>query len=258
MPHDAFERRRNHPDARGQFLRFLVQNRGHGFRASGTFECALPANHFVQNTSVAENIGKLIRWLAPDLLRRHVADGAQHHAGISLSGGHAVHSFGLCVRTAQLRQSEIQDFQAPVFGDEYVFRFQVAMRNALIVRGGQPVGQLHRQLHCFASSHALRRNTLPQRFAFDQFRNDVMNFIGNADVEDGNDVRMVERSNRARFLFETAQPIGIGGKRFLQNFQRHVAQQPRIVCAINFTHSAGADQRNDSVWTKLCVYGKGH
>src|SRR5258707_1394283 len=79
----------------------LVQNCGHGFRAGAAFERALPADHFVQNTSETENVGELIRGLASDLLRRHVADGAQHHAGIGLCRGHAVHGFGLRMRAAQ-------------------------------------------------------------------------------------------------------------------------------------------------------------
>ena len=117
---------------------------------------------------------------------------------------------------------------------------------------------MHRQLHSFACGHALRRDALPQRFAFNQFRHDVVNFVGHADVENGNDVGMVQRGDRSRLLLKSPQAIGIGGKGLLQNFQRHVAQQTRIVRAINFAHSAGADQRNDFVWTKLRIYGKGH
>jgi hypothetical protein len=77
------------------------------------------------------------------------------------------------------------------------------MRNTLVVRSGQSVGQLHRQLHSFARGQALRRDALPQRLAFNQFGHDVVNFVGYADVENGNDVGMVEGSDRSRLLLKS-------------------------------------------------------
>ncbi len=46
-----------------------------------------------------------------------------------------------CLR--QLRQAKIQDFDAPVFGDENVFGLQVAVDDPLLVRRRQPVRDLH-------------------------------------------------------------------------------------------------------------------
>ena len=43
-----------------------------------------------------------------------------------------------------------------------------------------------------------------------------------------------------------------------RTFSATSRQQPRIVRAIHFAHSAGADQRNDFVRTKLGVCGEGH
>jgi len=39
---------------------------------------------------------------------------------------------------------------------------------------------------------------------------------------------MAQRCDGSGFLFEPAKAIGISGKRLMQNFQRHVAQQAGI------------------------------
>ena len=120
-----------------------MQNGGHGFRAGIAFEGALPTDHFVQNAAEAENVGQVIRGFAANLFRGHVSDGPENDTDVGFGGGHAVDGFGQCVRTAQFGQSEIEDFQASVFGDENVFGFQVAMRDVLVMGSGEAVGQLH-------------------------------------------------------------------------------------------------------------------
>ncbi len=81
----------------------------------------------------------MVHVLAAHLFRRHVADCAHHRAGIGLN---------LSRRDFRLRhaffdwldefcQTEVEDLDAIVSGDEEIVRFQIAMDDALFVRGGE-------------------------------------------------------------------------------------------------------------------------
>ena len=58
---------------------------------------------------------------------------------------------------------------------------------------------------------------------------------------------MADRGRRARLLFETPQSVGIGGECRWQDFDCHVAAQPRIAGAIDLAHSASTGQRRDLI-----------
>jgi hypothetical protein len=51
---------------------------------------------------------------------------------------------------------------------------------------------------------------------------------------------MVQRRNRARFLFETPQSVRIMGQRLWQHFDRDITPKPRVARAVHLTHAASA------------------
>jgi hypothetical protein len=79
-----------------------------------------------------------------------------------------------------------------------------------------------------------------------------------SDVIDAEDVGMIECAGSLRFLFEAIEPTGILGKRRRQNFDRYVASEFRIARAINDTHAAFADLRDNCVLGDCGVGGDGH
>ena len=91
-----------------------------------------------------EDVRRVVHGLAAHLLGRHVADGAEHDAGsVPRVCGRA----GLVdgrdrVRLRQLGQAEVEDLHAAVVGDEEVLGLEVAMDDAVVVRGGEAVGDL--------------------------------------------------------------------------------------------------------------------
>ena len=84
----------------------------------------------------------MIGFLAANLLRRHVADRAHHHAGFGLDR----QCLGGCRcrwRRVQPRQPEIQDFDAAVASQEDVVGLQVPVDDPCSVRGSKAVGNLN-------------------------------------------------------------------------------------------------------------------
>ena len=58
-----------------------------------------------------------------------------------------------------------------------------------------------------------------QRLSVDVLRGDEIHVSDMADVVNGQDVRMVQRRNRARLLLKSAHPILVGDERTRQNLE---------------------------------------
>jgi hypothetical protein len=58
---------------------------------------------------------------------------------------------------------------------------------------------------------------------------------------------MIQRRNRLCFLLEAPQPFRVADECRRQNFDRNLAVQPRIACAIDLSHAASTRRRNDLV-----------
>ena len=68
---------------------------------------------------------------------------------------------------------------------------------------------------------------------------------------------MRERRDRLRFALEAGQPVGIGCNRLREDLDRHLAVQFVIPCAVELTHSAGAERRNDLKGAETCAWCEG-
>ena len=66
-------------------------------------------------------------------------------------------------------------------------------------------------------------------------------------VMNSQNVRMVERRNRARFLFETPPSVGVVRQHFGQHFDGDIAPEPRVTRAVYLARSICAQRRNNSV-----------
>ena len=58
---------------------------------------------------------------------------------------------------------------------------------------------------------------------------------------------MIERRQHLCFARESREPFGVARHRGQQHFDRHLAIQLRVACAIHFPHSADAEPRADVV-----------
>src|SRR5262249_26275528 len=101
-------------------------------------------------------------------------------------------------------------------------------------------------------------HTLPERLAFEQLRDDERRIDVRADIEHGKDVRVVYRRGRARFLFEAAEPVGVGGDGDRENLDGHIAAQARVAGAIDLAHPASAEGTDNLVRAEANAGGQGH
>ncbi len=74
--------------------------------------------------------------------------------------------------------------------------------------------------------------------------------VAGAEVVDGQDVRVRECGDRARFALEARQRGRIGRQGFGQDLHRYIAVQLRVVCPVDLTHSTGTDLVADFVATE--------
>ena len=206
------------------------------------------------------------------LLWGHVADGAQHESGVGLRlrlRRHVARAGRGRVGLRELGETEVEDFDALVGGDEDVLRLQVAMDDALVMRGGKPAGELHRVREgladekpraCRVRSRPLvaGRKPVAQRLALEQLRDDVRRAVVLADVVDIQNVRMVQRGRRARLLLEAGQTPAVPGERGRQHFDGHIAAQAGIADTVDFAHPARPEQSEHFVHADAIACGEGH
>jgi hypothetical protein len=124
------------------------------------------------------------------LFRRHVPDRPQHDARFGRRWCGSQHADGNGLIPRQLRQTKVENLDAIVAGDEHVLGLEIAMGDALFVRHRQAVRDRQRQLNRLANPDRARPQTIAQRFALEQLRDDERRGVGSADVVDGEDVWM--------------------------------------------------------------------
>ena len=106
---------------------------------------------------------------------------------------------------------------------------------------------------CTPYSIALRMGTGPrsddigQRFAVDELGHGVRGRAFVAGVVDGDDVGMRQAGERFHLTLESRERLGIGGEGWRQDFDRDVAAQPRVPCAVDLAHPAGTERCDDLV-----------
>src|SRR5215510_10147582 len=84
-------------------------------------------------------------------------------------------------------------------------------------------------------------------FPFDELGHNEAPPLDFADFIDSDDVRMVERRGRARFLLEAPHTFGVARELGGQQLDRNLAAQSSIVREPDFAHPAATQWRQDSI-----------
>ena len=160
-------------------------------------ERLLAGSHFVKDRAKRKDISASVQFLSTRLFRRHVRDGAHGQAwtGEQVGGhchsrhsGRSGTSFRQLGDRHSLGQAEIQKFGLAALGDEDISRLDIAMDDALRMRGVQSVSHFCAQLYDFFRWQRPSRDVVGERYACQQLHRDertpfmFVHFVDRADV----------------------------------------------------------------------------
>src|SRR5438034_3664455 len=136
----------------------------------------MPSYHFVKHHAETPDIGALINVLSARLLRRHVTNGPQYSPEIGLHEQQCFVSWHGCWQflLGELCNPKVEHFCVAIRPEHHVLWLDVAIDNSRLVSGGERTRHLKRNVDSLTQLHRSARETLTQRFAFDQFAGDVM------------------------------------------------------------------------------------
>ena len=156
------------------------------------------------------------------------------------------------------RQSEVQDLHATVGLHEDVFRLQVAVDQLLVVCRGQALRHLDRPIDGLPPRNRTAAQPVPERFAFEQFRDGIQPAVMRTSVKDREHVRVRERGHCLRFALEPCALYGIGSQALREDLDRDVALQARVSRAIDFPHAPRSERGDDFIWPECGSDRKSH
>src|SRR5215831_13239118 len=125
------------------------------------------------------------------------------------------------------------------------------MNDSFLMRCRQSVYDLQRIVDCFSLRQRTAARSLSQCLAFEQLRDDVRRPVMRAYVEDGKNIRMIQRAGSTSLLLETMQTLRIIRITRRQHLDRDVAAQLRIAGKIHLAHSAFTNLGADFVTTEF-------
>ena len=175
-----------------------------------------------------------------------------------VSVGECLRRHGGRIAFQRLGQTEIEDLDFAVAGEFDVGRFQIAVNDALFVRGFERVGDLAGDGESLVNRNGSRRDTFGERGPVDEFHHQRSDTAGFLKAVNSGDIGMVQRCQRLRFALEAGHAVGVLSESSGQYLDGHLAMQPGVLRAVDLTHSARADGREDFVGTEASSGGKGH
>ena len=161
-------------------VRLEADHRAEHLRHVLAIEGAPARQHLVQHAAERPDVAALVRLASLRLLRRHVRGRAEqdahagHHGGRRDRGESAARRRGRqpAVASRELRQTEVEHLDRAVGRDLDVRGLQVAMDDALLVRGFEGLGDLTRDRQGFVQRNRPTSDPIGQRVALDQFEDE--------------------------------------------------------------------------------------
>ena len=179
-------------------VRFLRQHERERVRDVLAFKRPSGGQHLVEHAAERPDVAALVGGTSLRLFRRHVRrraeNGAEpgHHrrrrdrrrrGHLRTERRWRVHRF--C-------EAEIEDFDRAVRTQLDIGRLQIAMDDALFVRGLERIGDLLRDSQRFGERERPLRNAIGQRWALDELEHQRVDAAAVLEAVDRSDVRMVE------------------------------------------------------------------
>ena len=181
------------------------------------------AEHFVGNHGERPKIPTAAEGASPQLLRRHVAQGAEGHAGEGVGSfvSYARKEFG----DAEI--GDLDDFGGAGADQEDIFGLEIAVDEAAAVSGFETGAERLEDLKDARGSEAhVSLELLAEGDALEEFH-DEEGALGRVDAEivHGDEIGMREAASHAAFAAEAIEGAGIGQKFLANHFDGNIAIQ---------------------------------
>jgi hypothetical protein len=207
---------------------------------------------FVENAAEGPDVRTAVDRQSTRLLRTHVGWRAEHRAGL----GATRRAIGVRSEIRQaLRDAEVEDLDVAALRQRDVARFEIAVHDALLVRRGESVRDLPRDVEHLREREArvrIPRDQLCEGRPFHELHDQRRNAVGFFETIDLGDVGMVQRRQHPRFPFEAREPFRLVGEGCRQDLDRHVTVEPAIARPVDLPHAAHAEQADDVVGPDAC------
>ena len=210
----------------------------------------LAGEHLVEHHAEGEDVRTGVHRFPLRLLRRHVGGRPEHFAPVGDAGGRGAVVVQRGV--GEPREAEVEDLQRAGVGDEHVLGLQVAVNDALLVRGDEAVQDLGGVAEHVGQLQAPGRQLLSQRPALQQLTHDARRAVEQDEVVHREDVRVVQCRGRVRLAMEPVQRVRIVLQPRREELDGDVAIEPRIPRAVHFPHAARADHLEQLVAVVCC------
>ena len=179
-------------------------------------------------------------------------------------GSVAPETVGAAVRSArvlglgELGQAEVEDLDEAVLRDHEVLGLQVAVHDPGAVRFREAVGGLRGDAEERSRRQGAVGQNLAQRSSLDELHRDELDAVRGADVVDRDEIRVVQRRGRARFLLEALQPLGVRREGRRENLESELPTETRVARAIDLPHPARSERSHDFVGSESRAGCKRH
>ena len=223
----------------------LVEDDSGAFAAEGQ----LPGRHLVQHCAKRKQITARVQFLRPRLFRRHVSHRTQRGTGTGqvfhvLGTGHLARSGDAC---NDLGKTEIKDLGVAALGDKNIRRLDVAMNDALCMRGVERIGDFDGQCENLVYFQRTAGDAMLQRHAIEKFHGNegfavlVVNFVDRADIG------MIQRGGRLGFALKAAKGLRVFSDVIGQELEGNKAVKLHILGFVDNPHAAATELLQDAV-----------
>ena len=244
--------RRRHARRQLREVGLLVHDRAQHVRHRLAVEGAPAGEHLVEHAAEGPDVRAAVDGLAARLLRAHVAGGAEQHARLRHRERGRVRGLGVLrpgerVGVERLGQAEVEHLDAAVAVDHDVRGLQVAVHDALLVRGLERLGDPEREAGRLLRLERAALQPGGERLAGRELHHEEALAVALLETVDAGDARVGQRREHARLALEAREPLGVAREARGQQLERDVAAELRVLGAEDLAHAAGAELGRDLV-----------
>jgi len=136
--------------------------------------------------------------------------------------------------------------------------FQVTVHDALFVCRFQGFSNLLGNWECFIDCNRPLRDTVCERWTFDELHDERLHTVRLLQTVDMRDVRVIQRRKDLRFPLESPESLGVRRESIRQHLQGIVPFEPRVMRPPDLAHAAFANQGGDFIGAEATAGPNGH